>query len=118
MISLTLPFPPAVNNITAVVRGRKITSQRGRQYRADAVARIKEQYRGPVLAGRLAVKLVIIPPCRRKRDIDNYSKAALDAITAAGVWQDDSQVDQLTIIRGEKAPGGGCLVEIVEMEAA
>ncbi|WP_413616430.1 RusA family crossover junction endodeoxyribonuclease [Halomonas cupida] len=118
MITLSLPFPPAVNNITAVVRGRKITSKRGRQYRADAVARIKEQYRGPALAGRLAVKLVIIPPCRRKRDIDNYSKACLDAITAAGVWEDDSQVDQLTIIRGDRAQGGGCLVEITEIEEA
>lgn len=116
MIELSLPFPPAVNNITAVVRNRKITSKRGRQYREDAVQSIQEQHQGAPLTGRLAVKLVLIPPCRRKRDIDNYSKACLDAITAAGVWLDDEQVDQLTIIRGDQARGGGCLVEIIEIE--
>lgn len=118
MIELALPFPPAVNNITAVVRGRKITSKRGRQYREAAVSAIHAQYRGAPLAGRLAVTLVLIPPCRRKRDIDNYSKACLDAITAAGVWLDDEQVDQLTIIRGDQARGGGCRVEIVEIAEA
>lgn len=115
MIELILPFPPAVNNITAAVRGRKITSKRGRQYREDAVRQISAQFNGAPLTARLSVKLVLIPPCRRKRDIDNYSKAALDAITAAGVWVDDEQVDQLTIIRGEKVQGGGCLVQIEEM---
>lgn len=117
MIELTLPFPPAVNNITAVVRGRKITSKRGREYRQAAVNSITEQFKGAPLAGRLVVKMVLIPPCRRKRDIDNYSKAALDAITAAGVWLDDEQVDQLTIIRGDQAKGGGCLVQIEEVAA-
>lgn len=117
MISLSLPFPPAVNNITAVVRGRKITSKRGRQYREDAVQSIQKQHRGAPLTGRLAVKLVLIPPCRRKRDIDNYSKACLDAITAAGVWLDDEQIDRLTIIRGEKTKGGACRVEIKEVVA-
>lgn len=115
MIELTLPFPPAVNNITAVVRGRKITSKRGRQYRQEAIARIREQFQGAPLSGRLAVKVVLIPPCRRKRDIDNYSKACLDAITAAGVWQDDEQIDQLTIIRGDQCRGGGCLVQVEEV---
>ncbi|WP_417861891.1 RusA family crossover junction endodeoxyribonuclease [Vreelandella venusta] len=117
MIEIKLPFPPAVNNITAVVRGRKITSKRGREYRKTAVARIAEQFTGVPLTGRLAVRMVLIPPCRRKRDIDNYSKAALDAITAAGVWIDDEQIDQLTIIRGDRSQGGGCLVQIEEVAA-
>lgn len=42
----------------------------------------------------------------------------LSAITHAGVWLDDGQVDQLTIIRGEKAKGGGCWVEIFEIAEA
>ena len=112
MIDLTLPFPPAVNNITAVVRNRKITSKRGRQYRKEAIEAICQQYSGEVLSGRLDVRIVLFPPCRRKRDIDNYSKAILDAITAAGIWEDDEQVDYITIIRGEVAKGGGCQVTI------
>lgn len=30
-------------------------------------------------------------------DVDNFAKAALDALTAAGVWQDDKQVQILTL---------------------
>lgn len=112
MTRLSLPFPPAVNNITAVVRGRKITSKRGREYRAAAVDAIQSQYRGPQLNGRLQVQITLMAPTRQKRDIDNYSKAVLDAITAAGVWEDDELVDALTIRRGPITKGGACYVEI------
>lgn len=32
-----------------------------------------------------------------KPDVDNYAKAILDAMTKAGVWHDDSQVEFLAI---------------------
>ncbi len=115
MIELELPFPPAVNNITTVARGRKITSKRGRQYREEAVRLIAEQFRGRALEGRLAVEIDLWPPCRRKRDIDNYSKAILDAITEAGVWVDDELVDSLTIVRRPVVKGGRCYVLIEEV---
>ncbi|WP_106478134.1 RusA family crossover junction endodeoxyribonuclease [Phytohalomonas tamaricis] len=117
MIELTLPFPPAVNNITAVVRGRKITSKRGREYRAAAVEMIQGQYRGSQIDGRLQVQITLVAPTRQKRDIDNYSKAVLDAITAAGVWDDDEQVDRIEIIRGEIRKPGAAVVTIQEVAA-
>lgn len=123
MIELTLPFPPSVNGYWRAptkgkLAGRHLISAKGRQYREDAVKAIGQQWQGQALAGRLAVKVVLIPPDRRQRDIDNYSKGLLDAITHSGLWQDDGQIDQLTIIRGERARGGGCLVEIVEIAEA
>jgi len=55
-----------------------------------------------LLTGRLAVRLQLYPPDRRKRDVDNLAKAPFDAITAsAAVWLDDSQVDTLLIERRE-----------------
>jgi len=116
MVTLKLPFPPTVNNITAVVRGRKITSKRGRQYREQAMQLIKEQYDDAPLSGRLSVRIELHPPCRRTRDIDNYSKAPLDAITKAGLWLDDEQIDRLTVKRCEIVPGGACVVHIEEVE--
>lgn len=112
MIELNLPFPPSVNHITAVVRGRKIKSKRGREYQAESVVLIKGQYKGRQLTGRLSVQIEIYPPCRRRRDIDNYSKGVLDSISAAWLWVDDEQVDRLTIIRREIVKGGACKVFI------
>jgi len=48
----------------------------------------------------------------RAFDIDNRAKALLDALEYAGLMTDDEQVDQLTLIRGEKIPGGLVIVEI------
>lgn len=115
MIEFSMPFPPSVNQITAVVGGRKITSKRGRQYRSDAIAAIKAQYKGPTQTGRLALHVTLFPPCRRKRDIDNYSKGILDAITAAEVWADDELVDDIRVVRGPVTKGGACLVQIMDI---
>ena len=39
------------------------------------------------------------PPDRRRRDLDNLLKPALDALQHAGVYEDDSQVDWLVARR-------------------
>jgi len=47
------------------------------------------------------------PPDSRVRDVDNYWKGLLDAMTAAGVWVDDSQVKLQVGWMAEKIKGGG-----------
>jgi crossover junction endodeoxyribonuclease RusA len=47
--------------------------------------------------------------------LDNVLKAANDALTHAGVWLDDEQIDELTVIRREKVKGGKMIVEINEI---
>ena len=44
-------------------------------------------------------------PDRRKRDLDNLHKGILDGLTHAGVWKDDSQIDDLRIYRCRAATG-------------
>lgn len=111
-ITLMLPFPPALNQLTACVRGRKITSKRGREYRAEVVNLIRIQDPCKQVEDRLKVKVYLYPPCRRKRDIDNYCKALFDAITVAGVWLDDEQIDEMSVYRRNIIKGGKCIVEI------
>jgi crossover junction endodeoxyribonuclease RusA len=101
-----LPWPPSINAMwRAVPRRGVILSARGRAFRAMAVAAIQAQrddMPAELLTGRLAVRLQLYPPDRRKRDVDNLAKAPFDAITAsAAVWLDDSQVDTLLIERRE-----------------
>ena len=51
-----------------------------------------------------------------KPDRDNLDKAVCDAITAAGVWRDDSQVTDGRIRKRYVQPGlwHGCLITITE----
>ena len=54
---------------------------------------------------RLFVKIVAYMPDRRRRDLDNILKALFDALTHAGVWSDDSQIDAISLIRAKEIQG-------------
>lgn len=62
------------------------------QYQLEAKTQWKE---GIVKDGiKVAVKLYFKD--KRRRDVDNYNKILLDALTGI-VWEDDSQIEELTI---------------------
>jgi crossover junction endodeoxyribonuclease RusA len=65
---------------------------------------------------RLQMQVTLFPRDRRKQDIDNRIKALWDALTDAGVFDDDEQIDILIVQRGEIRKGGGCLVMIDEID--
>lgn len=121
--AVTLPWPPSTNriwrNVSVAGKPRTLLSQEGRVYRkAAADACMLNRLVNLQLAGRLVVELFACPPDRRARDLDNILKATLDALTHAGVWNDDSQIDLLTVQRGQVVKGGGVLVTISIKEAA
>ena len=111
-MTLVLPFPPTANNLTAVVGRRRILTKKGREYRADALAAIQEQRLPRYGAMRLKVTLTLHAPDRRKRDLANFEKAPIDALAFAGVFDDDSQIDHLTLIRGEVGKPGKVIVKL------
>lgn len=120
MISLELPWPPSTNQIwrNTMVGGkpRTLLSAVGRSYRKSVadVCLLARASKG--LAGRVRVDIVACPPDKRQRDLDNMLKAPLDALTHAGVWLDDSQIDQLFIERGDVCKGGRLMVMISSAE--
>lgn len=113
MVTVVLPWPPSVNSYWRSYRGRNILSKRGRLYKEAAGRAVLAAGANKHLSGRLRVKLTAYPPDRRRRDIDNLNKSVLDSMQAAGVYLDDSQIDELTITRAgiEK---GGVVVATVE----
>lgn len=113
-IEFTLPWPPSVNHYWRNFRGRMVIGARGRAYRRDAIAAIREQ-RIPAdgVGGPLSVRIHAFPPDRRRRDLDNLQKALLDAVVAAGVIEDDSNIDELTVTRGAVRRAGLVWVRIV-----
>lgn len=56
------------------------------------------------------------PPDKRKRDLDNVCKATLDALQHARLFDDDAQIDELHVERGDKVDGGSLFVELEEMK--
>ena len=120
-----LPWPPSVNRYWRHVniRGRghcTLISADGRAYKRAVGYAVLEQCAArkeplKTLTGRLAVSVLLHPPDRRARDIDNSAKSVLDALTSAKVWRDDEQVDRLELVRGTVISGGCAEVTIREI---
>lgn len=119
-LSLTLPWPPSVNNYWRSViinkRLRVLLSKLGRKYQVDSQAMVWGQHgKLTPLSGRLSVTLRVYQPDRRRRDIDNLTKGALDALKLVGAIVDDCQIDELLVTRHgipiDKS-GGKIVVEI------
>lgn len=98
MIWVVLPWCPALNNLYANTAHGRVLSKRGREYKKAVAEACQAQYITYVI-GRLTVQIWAHPPDNRKRDLDGVFKAPIDALVAAGVMEDDSQIDHLTIHR-------------------
>ena len=68
-----------------------------REWRDGAVDEARCQYKRKPIEGRLEVYVEFLIKSRGRWDIDNRCKILLDALTMAGVWVDDSQIDFLAI---------------------
>lgn len=119
-ITVDLPWPPSVNHYwrSVVIKGRvrMLVSKRGKQYQSEVSGRMVTLRKR--FTERVAVYIAASPPDRRKRDLDNTLKATLDALTRAGAMVDDSQIDDLHIVRGPVAKGGRIVVTVSEIETA
>ena len=115
-----LPFPPSSNNYRVPVRGRLILSAKAREYYVAAAVALQQQgfRKWDGTPERVEVTIEIQAPDRRRRDIENFVKPAIDAVVKAGLIDDDSQIDDLRIIRGPQYAGGRVWVTVTEMACA
>lgn len=116
VFEVMLPFPPSVNHYwhTTVRRKRggvptiqRYISEAGKSFRANAIKQCVLFSRGTYpVDGRIGCEVILAPPDKRKRDVDNYTKGVLDALEAAGVFLDDNQVKEIVVRMTEPvAPG-------------
>lgn len=110
-VQLRLPYPPSLNTYWRHVGPRVLISRKGREYR-EAVALACMAQGRPHIDGRLIVTVDAYPPDRRVRDLDNMLKGVLDALHHAGLYDDDGQIDELTIRRGAVTEGGLLVVHV------
>ncbi len=64
------------------------------QYQWEA----RSQWKGPPLSGDIEVHITFYFGTKRRADLDNFNKLALDALTGI-VYEDDSQIAELTLKR-------------------
>lgn len=101
-MKIIMPIPPSVNSLYRAFRQgrsvRTIMSKEGRAWYAAAIEAVKIPGHAP-LSGRLCVSINLFFPSARRCDIDNRTKGALDVLTKARIWEDDSQIDELLVKR-------------------
>lgn len=114
LYELYLPFPPTVNNYYVKTKRGVFISMKGKAFRAQVAEAVIEQLPSAYIDDKMLIEVVLYPPDKRRRDVDNYMKALLDSLTECGLWEDDSLVDQLFIYRGEVHKKGMVFLRITE----
>lgn len=114
--AVRLEYPPTVNTYYRRSGHTMYLSKSGRQFKEDAaidvfaaVGKVKP------LTGRIGVQIELVAPNKtRDTDIDNRVKATLDALQGL-LYEDDSQIDRLIVLRREIAKPGHCDVIVSEL---
>ena len=109
-MKLTLPWPPSMNTYWRRHGHIMHVSHAGKKFQRAVLAIVGE--RQGFGDSRVSVSVRAFPPDKRRRDIDNILKPLGDALTRAGLWGDDEQIDDLRIVRAEITKGGRVEVEI------
>lgn len=109
-----MPWPPSINHYYLHTSNGVILGGDGRKYRRDACL-LLSKYRGYCGAKkRLNVIINLFPPDKRRRDIDNVLKCLLDSMQHAQIYEDDNQIDMLTVVRREVIKEGCVQIWISE----
>ena len=114
-MKLTLPWPPSANHYYRRVGPRTLISRAGREYRrriCGLLAPVNNGMPQPPSRERIALCLDAFPPDRRRRDLDNLLKCTQDSLAHAGVYEDDGQIDVLSLMRRTPVCRGQLVVTI------
>jgi crossover junction endodeoxyribonuclease RusA len=114
MIELLLPYPPSGNHMWKHAGGKHYLTEEARRYYSLVRSIVMTQAKVVNLDIELEVTCVLHPPDKRRRDLDNAWKVIADAITKAGVWQDDKLIRRLTLEWAEVRGGGMAMVSVAQ----
>lgn len=110
--SITLAMPPSVNNAFVNVAGKgRVRSPEYRKWRESAGWAIKAARLGKV-PGLFAVTIRAGKPDNRVRDLDNLTKATLDALQAFGVVENDSNATRILCEWSAQVAPGSVAIEV------
>jgi crossover junction endodeoxyribonuclease RusA len=110
---LTLPYPPSNNRYYRNWKGRMVLSGEGLAYRMAVLERRPKT--GWPMLGRLRMQIEVFPNRGVGQDLDNIPKAICDSLQKAGIFYNDSQIDDLRIIRKPKQSRPSVVVTMEEL---
>lgn len=88
-VSFALPLPPSTNNLYVNVPGKGRAKSAAYRKWLKAAGGVLASFSGVHVPSPVAVHILVHGKCDR-RDGDNFFKATLDAVKAAGLIEDDS----------------------------
>lgn len=100
-IGINLEWPPSANTYWRRNGGRYFISNKGQNYRQHVLQTCLSLGLAKSFSenDRLRLSVLAFPPDKRRRDLDNLFKSILDSLQWAKVFNDDSQIDELSIKR-------------------
>lgn len=122
-LAFVLPMPPSVNALYgAAANGAKFLLPEQRQFRSAVIGIVRgamrgDQERAEPLAGRLEMRVTLYYANRRRTDTSNRLKSLEDALTHAGAYHDDSQIDRHVVERVIRVGEEECAVTLREIAA-
>lgn len=99
-MTLILPYPPSNNRYYRHNRGRIHVSTEGLAYRVAVLERRPRL--GWPMEGRIRMLIQVIPNRNVSQDLDNIPKCICDALQYAKIYRNDSQIDDLQVVRKPK----------------
>lgn len=99
-VEFSVPIPPTINHAVGSRGKGRFLTKAYKEFLWDVASewsRVKPAGWNPL--SRFGILIELHFETRRKCDIDNRVKPLLDALTRAGVWSDDSQVDEIVVTR-------------------
>ncbi len=107
-VYFAVPWPPSTNRVWRVGKSTSKNWTKPRVYRSEPYEKFLQRVFADAFDGRIpaikkrdaySVEIRLYPKDAKRYDADNRAKAVLDALTKIGMWDDDSQVRELLIVK-------------------
>jgi len=115
MIVLSCPWPPSINHYWRMGNHHIYLSEEGKRYKQIVIGIVRTA-RVESFIGDVSLTMEAYPPDRRRRDLDNIQKAVWDALTDAGLYEDDSQVKHVEAWMREPLERGKVIVTVDNLQ--
>lgn len=108
-VDIILGWPPSVNKVWKYGGGTVRSQKAVKDYYMLSTMLHRRNIKATMM-GRICVQVLVYPPDKRQRDLDNILKVPMDAMQKIGVYKNDSQIDELHVYRKEISKNNARLV--------